>query len=69
MIIKIIKFPFLLIAVIYKQFRCKHEYTHYRNIHGDEINTFYRIKRSEWECKKCGHSEYRDDLYYGEEKV
>lgn len=34
---------------------CSHEYVFNRNIYGDEINsTGRKIKRSVWNCEKCG---------------
>ena len=41
---------------------CKHDYSHLRNIYGDQIN--YIGKRSIFICKKCGKIKYGDLLYY-----
>ncbi len=42
--------------------KCDHDYEFVRNIHGDEIN-MRDGKRSVWQCKKCGHVQYRDQLH------
>lgn len=36
-----------------KSIFCKHTYDFVRNIHGDEINMYFPIKISVWQCKKC----------------
>lgn len=47
-----------------KRLLCSHKYVHVRNIHGDEINMFFPIKRSEWKCEKCGKYTLDSRLYY-----
>jgi len=43
---------------------CDHEYEHFRNIHGDEINavSLKKVYRSWWHCKKCGKWQAREKL-------
>ena len=47
---------------LFKRLFCKHKYEFVRNIHGDEIN-WRGGKRSIWKCKKCGRTQYRNELY------
>ena len=45
-----------------KRWTCKHEFTHLRNIYGDEINAAGGM-RSWWKCKRCGKYELRPYLH------
>lgn len=54
----ILKVPLVLIRMLL----CNHSYKLVRNIHGDEINMHFPIKRSEWECVKCGNVKLKEKL-------
>lgn len=49
------------IIQLVKQFFCDHDYEFVRNFYGDQINQHDGM-RSEWKCKKCGHTQYREYL-------
>lgn len=45
-----------------QKYGCDHEYKFVRNLYGDQINQ-HDGARSVWECIKCGHIQYREDLH------
>jgi hypothetical protein len=47
-----------------KSLFCRHEFTFWRNVYGDEI-IMLGWKRSVWRCEKCGRFQYRDELHKG----
>lgn len=47
---------------IFKRLFCKHDYQWVRNIYGDEI-IYLGLKRSEWQCSKCGKIKLEKHLY------
>ena len=41
---------------------CRHEWRHYANLYGDQINS-WGGRRSLWECSRCGKLQARDALH------